>query len=117
VQQNRVRVELYIRQPRLPGKYSFNRLHNEKDNIENEFGVALDWQELPDRDASRIAIHLNDANVSDESDWFRQHGWMFNQISRFREVFSNRIRVLNAARPHMDGEGIDADVEEENFEY
>jgi hypothetical protein len=89
-----IRVELYMRQKGMPAKQAFNTLLEQRAEIEAAFGGPLDWQLLPERVASRIVIHLADADVTDRSDWPRQHSWIVKQLSRFRQVFTERVKVL-----------------------
>jgi hypothetical protein len=89
-----IRVELYMRQKGMPAKQAFNTLLEQRAEIEAAFGGPLDWQLLPERVASRIVIHLADADVTDRSDWPRQHSWIVKQLSRFRQVFTERVKAL-----------------------
>ena len=50
----RVGVELYL--TRRLAKQRFHALVQEREAIEREFGAPLDWQELPDSEASRIFL-------------------------------------------------------------
>ena len=65
-----------------------------KTEIEVALGSALDWQELPDRRASRIATYLRNADIADRTDWPRQHRWIIDELRRFRAVFTERVRAL-----------------------
>lgn len=50
-----------------------------RSEIESALGFALDWQELPEKTACRIAVWYPDAVLGDEtrwdefSDWFARH--------------------------------------------
>ena len=90
-----IRVELYLRQKGMTPKQAFNALFAQKAGIEADFGGPLDWQPLPNRVASRIAVHLTDADVTERSDWPRQHAWIVEQLRRFRQIFTDRVRALN----------------------
>lgn len=89
-----IRVELYMRQKGMPPKQAYNALLVNKADIDAAFGGPLDWQALPDRVASRIAVHLANADVSDRNDWPRQHDWIVRQLSIFRQVFAGRVKAL-----------------------
>lgn len=88
------RVELYMRQKGMPPKQAYNALLARKAEIEAAYGGPLDWQSLPDRVASRIAVHLTDADIANKNDWPRQHEWIVKQIARFRNVFADRVKGL-----------------------
>ena len=54
-EKNSMRVELYISNDM--NKSAFHSLEADRTTIEDEFGFPLEWQELPGRRASRIAIY------------------------------------------------------------
>lgn len=97
-----IRFELYMHQKNCtPPKHAFHQLLAQREAIEHEFGAPLDWQELPDSVASRVAVYLRDANIDDTTDWPRQHAWILQQLRSFRRVFTNRVRdiKLNGSSP------------------
>jgi hypothetical protein len=85
-------VELYMSND--PLKTSFKALESEKAAIEAEFGESLNWQELPGKKASRIALYLAGTDPSDENQREYQHRWMLEKMEKFRNVFSLRVRNL-----------------------
>lgn len=89
-----IRVELYMRQKGLQPNQAFNALLAQRERIEAEYGRPLDWQPLEDRIAARIATHLINADIADKGDWSRQHTWIIDQIKRFRNLFTDRIKQL-----------------------
>ena len=89
-----IRVELYMRQKDMPPNQAFNALLEQKADIDAAFDDPLDWQPLPDRVASRIAVHLTNADIAERSDWPRQHAWIVTQLKRFRQVFADRVKAL-----------------------
>lgn len=106
-----LRVELYMRQKGMPPNQAYNALLAQKANIDAAFDSPPDWQPLPDRVASRIAVHLSDADIADRSDWPRQHDWIVKQLTRFRQVFADRVKAL---RLDETPETEDRDVESED---
>ena len=88
----RIGVELYIAND--PSKRAFKALLSQRDAVEAEFGEQLDWQELPGKKASRIALFKSQTDPSDESARPEQHAWMLSKMERFRAVFSNRIKAI-----------------------
>ena len=87
-------VELYMHNDAL--KTSFRALESEKASIEAEFGEALDWQELPGKKASRIALYHPDTDPADEKLREYQHSWMLEKMDKFKKVFALRVRGLSA---------------------
>jgi hypothetical protein len=69
-------------------------LATQRSEIEAELGKTLDWQELPESRASRIATYLNDSNIEDRTDWPRQHQWILKMVREFRRVFGPRVKAL-----------------------
>ncbi len=88
----RIGVELYNHND--PNKVAFNALFADKGAIEHEFGEPLEWQELPGKKASRIAIFRQGVDPSDEKQRDEQHTWMLAKMDQFRKVFAGRVRSL-----------------------
>lgn len=93
-QSRRVRAELYIRGDEA--KAFFALLHEQKRAVEAELGYSLEWEELPERRDSRVAVYLDDADPEDEEDWPRQHEWLVSRLNGMHRAFSNRVRELDA---------------------
>jgi hypothetical protein len=91
--ENRIGVELYLSHP-THSKAFFHLLMQDKERIERELGKPLEWQELPEKTASRIAIY-NPVNATDESAWPTQHEWLKETIEAFDRVFRQRVKRLN----------------------
>jgi hypothetical protein len=88
----RIGVEFYIH--RDADKSAFRALFAQKEEIEREFGAALDWQELPTKKASRIALFRQGVDPADEVQRQDLHTWMLDKMERFRRVFAKRVRAL-----------------------
>ena len=101
----RVGVELHLYND--PLKSVIGQLAIEQDAIEKEFGERLDWQELPNKKASRIAIYLPNVDPSDQIQINSLQTWMLDRMQRFRKVFSSRVKLLN-----LNGHPTEEDVEE-----
>ena len=91
--EHRLGVELSINDTRA--KDFYNLLHEFRQEIETELGAALDWKELPDRKASRIALFKQDSDPTNESDWPAQHQWFAETLERFDKAFRQRVKTLN----------------------
>ena len=96
-----IRSELYIGGG--SAKAFFHLLHEQRGAIEQDLGYPLEWQELPNRQDSRIAAYLNDADPKDEQDWPLQHEWLATRLNDLHRVFARRIRELNADDWQTDG--------------
>ena len=88
-------VEIYLKPP--GAKTFFHVLGQDKNAIEAELGEPLDWQELPTKKGSRIALYKEDADPLDEADWANQHIWLADTLERFDRAFRPRIKQLDAA--------------------
>lgn len=97
-QQKWLRAELYIDGSEASKRFeSLKKIQSEieKDlNTERDTNYRLEWEELPDRDACRIAYYLRGADPRNESDWPQQHEWLANHLNEMHRVFSPRIRTL-----------------------
>ncbi|MCY4007124.1 MAG: DUF4268 domain-containing protein [Rhodobacteraceae bacterium] len=91
---NRIRVELYLGTEQA--KAFFHLLRAQKDDIERELGSSLEWEELPDRRDSRIAVYLDKTDPEDREDWTRQHSWLAKSINDLHRVFVGRVKSLDA---------------------
>ncbi|MDA1316140.1 MAG: DUF4268 domain-containing protein [Acidobacteria bacterium] len=90
----RIGVELYIGDE--SAKAYFHLLAREQSDIEAEMGLPLDWQELPERKGSRIAIYKENTDPADVNDWPNQHAWMADMLERFDRTFRRRVKALNS---------------------
>jgi Domain of unknown function (DUF4268) len=88
-----VRAELYIAGGKA--KAFFHLLAAQKEAIERELGFALDWEELPEGQDSRISISLDDADPENEADWPRQHEWLAKRLNEMHRVLAPRVRALD----------------------
>lgn len=102
--ERRIRFELYMHQKGMPPKLAYRQLEAQRADIERELGTALDWQELPDSTASRIAVYLKDVGLTDRNDWPRQHAWVREQLHKFRRTFSQRVQALELGRSVVDAD-------------
>lgn len=83
--EDKVGCELYI--PR--SKELFAQLLKRKDSIEKDLGLEgkLDWQELPERKASRIRTFAP-FDFDDETTWENAFRWLAETCIRFKKTFS-----------------------------
>ena len=88
---SRLGCELYMRGENA--KKAFSDIREEKDNIEKELGIELDWQELPDGQDSRIILY-RDGEIKDKTTWEETAIWFKKYAELFYKVFNERIKKL-----------------------
>ena len=88
---NKLGSELYIRG--VDAKNWFNKLYEDKDEIEGEIGFQLEWQELPEGQDSRIIVYT-DGDIRDRENWDKCFEWMKENSESFHKVFSPRVKQL-----------------------
>lgn len=72
-------------------KQLFADLYSQREQIEAELGVVLEWQELPDKKASRIVVFEN-GDFRDEEESPHLVEWLVEMADRFARVFPDYIR-------------------------
>ena len=91
----RIGVELYISSD--DALAYFKLLEQQKDQIEHEIGAVLDWNELPERKASRIILFRDNCDPLNQSCWTDYHQWMKEKLELFDTVFRQRIKQIDPA--------------------
>lgn len=87
----RIGCEIYMRGGNA--KKSFKLLEQEKNAIEAETG-PLEWQELPEKQDSRIKLSKQDFDPDKKAIWPEGFKWLKKEAELFHKVFSPRIRAL-----------------------
>lgn len=90
--ENRLGLEIYINHQN--SKQYFGQLEAQKTQIQAQLGFAMEWRELPDKDACRILIYKNDAPLSDEIAWPRYFAWLTDTAHKMDQVFRPLVRTL-----------------------
>jgi uncharacterized protein with ParB-like and HNH nuclease domain len=75
-------------------KAYFKKLFKHKDEIEQSFGGAIVWEELPDNKMSRIKIEEQGVNLFNESDWQRMNNFIVTNLSKFEKALQPHIKNL-----------------------
>lgn len=88
----RLGVELWMHGEEA--KARFSRLIEQRAAIEQQLGFELDWQELPDAKACRIATWLLDASIEDEGRWDDYLAWLEQQLVVMDKVLRPIVRAL-----------------------
>jgi len=84
----------------------FNILNADREEIEEEFGVKLQWEEKPDKKSSYVTLSNTDADPYKKDDWLEQHKWLLKTLESFKTVFGQRIKNINPEQwePAVTGE-------------
>ena len=90
--EKRLGVELYF--SGIEAKQNFTNLLPHKSAIETNLGFELDWQELPDAQACRVAAWYPNASLEDESRWPEYLNWLTKQIVAMDRVLRPILRTL-----------------------
>lgn len=85
-QDSYVGLELYIYQD----TELFYELQAKKSEIESKLGYALDWQELPERKASRVIV-TKSGNFQNESEQDELIAWLVSKADEFTKVFKKLL--------------------------
>ncbi|MBI4708357.1 MAG: DUF4268 domain-containing protein [Candidatus Omnitrophica bacterium] len=95
VQGGKIRAEVYIDfQDKEKNKILFDKLHQNKEVIEQDFGNELSWERLDDRRASRIGIYRDGSiDLSSETlDELRK--WSIEKLLHLKKIMLPRIESL-----------------------
>lgn len=85
-------VEMYIHHQE--SKKMFQCLLEQKASIEEKLGFELDWQELPDAHACRIASWRPDSSLENETQWPAYLDWYVQRLVKMNTVFRPIIQSL-----------------------
>lgn len=89
-QSNQIACEVYIPN----SKDLFYELERQKEKIEQELDMKLEWMALEGKKASRIKIS-SEADINNSEKWNEYFEWLENTASKFQKVFLknvNRVR-------------------------
>ncbi|ESX96701.1 DUF4268 domain-containing protein [Mesorhizobium sp. LNJC403B00] len=103
---SRIGVELYNHND--PLKIGIRQLALQRQAIETEIGEPLDWQELPTKKASRIALYKDGVDPANSGSYDALHAWMLDKMQRFRLAFTPRVKLLD-----LGGDGVGGEPDED----
>ena len=86
--ENCIGIELYI----SDDKSIFDSLYVEKDTIEKELGLVLDWQRLDGKKASRIVYRIPGLDFDDHSNYDTLMNEAIDKIIAFSKVFRKYMK-------------------------
>jgi hypothetical protein len=90
------RTEVIIAKPnREENKQYFDKLYDEKKQIENEFGEKLEWERKDDFISSRIKHEKQNLNIYHKEDWPAIIDFMVDSMLRMEKVFPKRLEKIN----------------------
>jgi hypothetical protein len=89
---DRLGVEIYIFHDE--SKKMYECLLAQKSSIQQQLGFELDWQELPDAHACRIATWRTNSPLEDEAQWPVYLDWFVQRIVKMNAVFRPLIQGL-----------------------
>ena len=75
-------------------KAQFQHLKAQQVAIEKEAGLEVEWQELPGKKESRVAIRLRNVEPLNRDHWPEYHQWLREKLEKLHQVFASRIRAL-----------------------
>jgi hypothetical protein len=84
-----IRTELYI----PANKEVFEFLFQQKDAIESELGMKLEWMELPGKKASRIKAETSGL-IDNTAEWEQYFAWLKENAEKFQSVFGKRLKMF-----------------------
>ena len=76
-------------------KAAFDALHAQREDVEGDVAVALEWERLDAQVTSRVAAY-RDGGIDSPEDVLEAHkDWAVDLLPRFRDVFAPRIAALD----------------------
>ena len=91
-------------------KKAFKLLEQQKPEIEAQLG-PLDWQELPDKQDSRIVVYKSDVDITNPATHLAAFEWLKSKAEAFHRAFSNRIKALPIADELETGAELEPEAE------
>ena len=85
-------VELYI--SGINANQHFANLSHQASEIHEALGFKLDWQELPNTEACRVASWLQNAPLDDEARWPEYLNWLTERLLAMEQVFRPIVGAL-----------------------
>jgi len=88
----RLGMQVYISHEQ--SKQYFQLLLQHREDIEKQLGFPLEWQELPDSHACRIAVYRAESPLEDETQWPGYMAWLADVGAKLDSVFRPLLREL-----------------------
>ena len=92
---SRVRTAIYIDTgDQTTNKILFDELLSEKDNIEKELGIILEWERTDEKRASVISTYRNGSINDDTEELSEIKNWVIKNLLIFKKVFPKYINKI-----------------------
>ena len=92
--QKEARADLSIsRGSKKENEWLFDRLHEQKEAIEADFGAPLEWLRMDDRKASGIRCR-KEFDGYDPDNWPEMIEWLTKHVKRLEKAFGSRLKPL-----------------------
>jgi hypothetical protein len=89
--QKQIRVELYIDSGDGDrNKHIFDKLYEQKDQIEADYGNGLSWERLNSRRACRIATYRDGFITNNEEELAAIRSWGVDEMVRFEKAIADK---------------------------
>jgi hypothetical protein len=92
-----VSAELYIDHDKDNGhknKLIFDQLYKQKDEIEKDLGLKLEWERLDEKRASRIAYYIEGAGLRNRDEWPALQDKITEAMSKIEKVLSPYLKGI-----------------------
>ena len=92
------RSEVFInRGDKEENKECFDHLFAKREQIEKEFGAALEWERMDDRITCRVKHELAGVDMYKREDWQRMTTFLVDSTERMHKAFKGPVKELNDA--------------------
>ena len=71
-------------------KELYHKFYSNKAAIEQEMGVQLEWNELPEKKASRIRVYKT-VDFDNKDTWSEQFDWMMDMALKMKKAFKKYL--------------------------
>ena len=95
VQKNLVAAGLQIQG--IDPEAHFALLREDSEEIEQELGLSLEWDERPTAKYCIVDTYLKSDDVRNQNNWPELLEWMYEKLEDFHRVFAPRIKTLDAS--------------------
>jgi len=92
---SRLGCELYMSGQKAKQAYAL--LSKDKEPIEKELDISLEWQPLEEKEACRIAIY-REGSIQNSVQREEAKEWFYMMAEKFHKTFSARVKALNLSQ-------------------
>ena len=95
ITKNYASTEVYIRNYTDEGKFIFDQLFLQKDEIEKQTGLLI-WERLEGKMAGRIKQELTNVSLYEKDDWNKMMDFMTESMLKIEMAFRKPLQKINA---------------------